>query len=257
MDDLLKDYAKLLDHTDEHLSFETLSIYNILKDQLSNNEIKFVKKHLDSCSSCMTKLEEIIEEDIEIDPINTKKPKIFQLPVFIKYAAAASIIIAVGIALLFSLQSEDGEIRIAENEIKNNNTVEELVSDSVQVIEKEDKVLGERIKEDLSSENKELYAANIVLENFIERNLRSEGSIKILSPKSNELVGLPIKFEWQVNNQFASVELEIVNNKNVKVFNTALEGNKYTFKDPLTNGLYYWKIKTDGKVSAIGKFIVK
>lgn len=257
MDELLKDYAKLLDHTDEHLSFETLAIYNNLRDQLSQNEIRFVASHLDGCSSCLKKLEDIIEEDIEIDPINSKKPTIFLLPVFIRYAAAASIIIAVGIALFFSFRSEKGEIKIADNEIKKDNTIEELVSDSLLLVKKEDQEFEEKIKEELTLEKKELYAVNIVLESFIERNLRSQKSLDILSPSKNDLVGPPIKFEWRVDNQYNSIELEILNNRNVRVFKKSLEGDNYTFNDNLTSGLYYWKIKMDGKVSGIGKFMVK
>jgi hypothetical protein len=105
--------------------------------------------------------------------------------------------------------------------------------------------------------NEELFAVNIVLENFIERNTRSVNNIELLKPAPNSSLTSPITFEWKRKNTSGNIELIIVNNKNKKVFAQEVDGDSLLITEKLSEGLYYWKMKVDGVVLEIGKFKIE
>jgi len=256
MDETFRKYSKLLNQTEEHFSFETLATYANLKGQLSQKEKNFIELHLKSCSICKEKLENIIEEDSEIDTGQAKKPLIFQIPTFIRYAAAACIIIGAGIIFYLFSSIGNEEITLTENVPQKEIRIEKVIGDTLQVAEKEEKKIERLIKQELGKDDKELFAVNIVLESFIERNLRSENKLVIVSPMIDENVINPVKFEWRRNNFAGPVELDLVDNKNRKIISEQLEGDSFLLQNELTKGLYYWKIKKNGKVEKVGKFII-
>ena len=252
MSEMFKDYTNLLDESEQHLSNESLAVYVNLKEQLSLKEKDFIERHVNKCELCKNKLNEIIEEDIEIDPGKVKDSKFYTIPKFIKYAAAASIFIAIGIAYYFISISKE-ENKLAVNSTINEKTIDEKAIDTLKNAEKvEDMEMDKKIEQELN--NKDLYAVNAVLENFIERNLRSDSKLRILEPKINEVVRTPIEFKWKRYNYSGNVELEILNNKNKKFISKETNGISIKITEKLPKGLYYWKIKANGKIEDIGKF---
>ena len=255
MEEIIKNYSNMLDHTGEHLSFETLAIYSNLKHQLSEKEKAFVELHIKNCAACKEKLFQIVEEDNEIEIIAGKKTVIYNIPTFLKYAVAASIVIAVGISIYLFNESPDKEIKLTDNDAGNIKIMD--IPDSAATVPIENENVDKFIEQELEVLNNELYAVNTILENFIDRNLRSEKKISISTPKINDIVTVPILFEWKRHNYIGILDFNLVNNKNVKILSKEIDGNSFTLNTNLNKGLYYWKIKADGKIESVGKFLIK
>ncbi len=118
----------------------------------------------------------------------------------------------------------------------------------------------QNIKENLIAENKlkeKNYTENSVLENFINRNVRSEENIKIIYPGINDTLKNNITLSWTSNTREASYHVIIVNNKNEKVWEKVTKGNELMVDIKLKNGLYYWKLYSNNKLNAVSKFYVK
>lgn len=254
--DEIKEYSKLLSEGSDHLSFETLAIYANLNERLSDKERSFIDKHLNKCKICEERYNEILEEDREID--NDHEIKQVQGNGFniFKYAAAASIIIAIGIASYFTLINSNEiteKIAVTETEIPIDTTINYIKEETV-IAENE---IDSLIKEEINLRNEELFAVNIVLENFIERNTRSVNNIEVLKPAFNASLTSPITFQWKRENPSGNIELIIVNNKNKKVFAKEVDGDSLLITEKFSDGLYYWKMKIDGVVKEIGKFKIE
>lgn len=85
---------------------------------------------------------------------------------------------------------------------------------------------------------------------------RAGEAIRILSPLSGSRFqrGEQVWLRWETQKD-QPVTLEIMNNKGNEIFNAAPQNNSYLFKEELTPGLYYWKIKTANDFR-IGKFYI-
>lgn len=99
------------------------------------------------------------------------------------------------------------------------------------------------------------YQVNPNLENMIGSRLRS-GSFETLTPENNSVLTVPIQFSWK--NEFLTPHtLKIVNNMNDLLFQYAVKGNSFEFREKLHPGLYYWKIENQNELLHVGKFFIK
>ena len=110
--------------------------------------------------------------------------------------------------------------------------------------------------ESVLEKGNELFATNNVLENFINRNVRSESKIVIASPESGDTVSTSITFKWKQISHVKELKLIVVNNKNKPVYQALVAGNQLSIDKKLNAGLYYWKLEAEGKLEAVGKFVV-
>ena len=124
MDNFLEEYSNWLDESEEHLSNQAIATFINLKRLLSDKEKQFIEDHLDSCSQCKSKYEQIAAEDKEMDKLaNEEKPvterigqgKIFTLPKVVRYAAAAVILITMFFAVYYLFIKKD-EVLITEKD---------------------------------------------------------------------------------------------------------------------------------------------
>lgn len=245
------EYSDRLNNSDEHLTNAVIAAYINLKENLSKKEISFIENHINKCDDCKSRLEEMIEEDLEIDDVK-EMSTVKKSNKYYTWTAAAMIIIALGIGLYYIFSPKE------ENLIVKN---DKPVIDSSEVINKiphknitEDK---KPIQENIKEYNESDFAANTVLENFINRNVRSEKTIEIILPERGAEVSTTITFEWKKINSFGSLLLSVVDNKNNPVYEITVDGNRLTIDKNLKPGLYYWKLQSEGKLETVGKFYVK
>ena len=106
--------------------------------------------------------------------------------------------------------------------------------------------------------NEEDFKVNPVLENFINRNVRSEEKeINIISPHLNDTLRVPFDFQWKSKLQPGQKEIVIVDNKNKTVWVKTTNGESLTFNGKLKSGLYYWKIFFNDQLKAVSKFYIR
>lgn len=253
MENFLEDYSRLLDYSKNHLSNATIATYINLKEQLSNKELKFIDRHLQDCSDCKSKFETIRAEDIEIDSGHTDKIKIFSITKYWKYAAAAGIVIGVLAAIYFYFPKQSENLITEDILTKDTlSTEEKATPDSIIQSTQE----GEKLPKKEKKPDQELFAVNNVLENFINRNVRSENKIFIISPELSDTVHAPITFKWKATTTVKDLKLILVDNKNIITYLVSVAGNELTMDKKLNDGLYYWKLEADGTLETVGKIFV-
>jgi len=98
------------------------------------------------------------------------------------------------------------------------------------------------------------FAPHPVLENFINRRLRGNTSIEMLSPGISDTAQSPITFRWKSSAQY--YRITILSNRNERLWNAQVEKPEATFVGDLSPGLYYWKVSSGNTVLGVGKFIV-
>ncbi|MEO8399253.1 MAG: hypothetical protein ABI550_05475 [Ignavibacteriaceae bacterium] len=345
-ENFLKEYSALLDESNKHLSFESISRYANLNELLSWKEKDFVKKHLKECSVCSKKFNVVFDEDFEFDEeairfdglilqknavnsfqithdefeieiykkgienvlvfnllsdrlknccvrllsgdktflrLTDAKEKIeyqishFDKPSEIKnikleflqgkdqkktdsknfnvsyywYAAAAIILVALGLAYFLPKESvmpenKKREIVLDTAKVKNNI----IQNDSVEIPVKKN-------NEKLIAYNLSDFEENKILENFIDRNIRSSSTIKIISPEIGDTIKTPHVFKWEKIKEASEYSVIILSNKNKKVAEINSAQNFLQVSKELSPGLYYWKLEAEGKLRAVGKFFVK
>jgi hypothetical protein len=260
-----------LDKSNEHLSYQSISTYLNLKQVLSGKEINFIETHLKSCSTCKEEFETVYNEDMEMDnEVGEKKHKkteiefqsntikIFKISNFAKYAAAAAILVVVTI-IYFYLSSKDDRILTQELQSKDSVTVKENRKEDL-IVDKDSSNMiksspEEYIAEDISlSEN---FRENRILENFINRNVRSETIVQIISPSIEDTLSEPVIFKWLKPGGTNFITLILVDNKNKALYKANVDGNEIKYGGKLKPGLYYWKIESNGKLEVVGKFYIK
>lgn len=267
MENFINEYSKILDETGGHLSFQALATYNNLKEKLSSKEKNFIESHLKSCIACNEKYKTVLEEDIELDAIleyneiiqkETSTAKTINIISYWKYTAAAVIVIGITAVFYFLITSKNEEIltdKITTQDIyKRNDKAQADSSSWLNKPEQEEKIEDESITH---RESNETFAANTVLENFINRNVRSEKTIEIISPKIGADVGSSILFKWKRISSIEPLVLTIVDNKNSPIYEMTVEGSKFTLDKKLKTGLYYWKLFSNNNLQTLGKFYVK
>ncbi len=243
---MLEKYSKEISSSREHLSNAVIAAYINLKDNLSQTEVSFVENHIKECNECKKRLDEMIEEDFEIDDLKGISKENKGTSYYI-WAAAAMIIIGLGIGFYYLLLPQ--EKIFVQNK---NHLVDSLYNkDSIgEFNDQQKQVLKDK------GYNKSDFAANNVLENFVDRNVRSESKIKLVSPKIGDTLNLPISFKWKEENKNSYI-FELVNNKNKLIVSRLLSENKFSYSSELSPGLYYWKLLIDDKLEAVGKFYIK
>ena len=119
----------------------------------------------------------------------------------------------------------------------------------------------QKTKENLIAENQineEDFKVNPVLENFINRNVRSEEKeITIITPHINDTLSVPFVFQWKSKLQPALYRIIIVNNKNKTVWVKTSNGERLSFNGKLESGLYYWEILSNDQLKAVSKFYIR
>jgi len=272
MENFLEEYSKLLDESKEHLSYQAIATYLNLKEVLSTKEKSFIENHLKSCSACKEKFDTVYNEDIEMDNEAEKKKlnkntgtkqwntfKIFRISSYTRYAAAAVILIVVTATLYFYLSSKDDmaltqDLQEGDSIIVNEGKGIDLLVDKDSA-EVNKPVPEEFIAEDLSLA--ESYRNNRVLDNFINRNVRSETIVQVISPSIADTLNEPISFKWTQPEGINLFTLILLDNKNKTIYKKNIDGNQITYSGILKPGLYYWKIESNGKLEAVGKFYIE
>src|SRR5690606_23418234 len=140
--------------------------------------------------------------------------------------------------------------------IVNDQTVEEPVTS---VDEPELPVDADNPVQDFASA--EAYNENRILENFINRNVRSENLVRVITPSIGDTVTLPVIFKWKMENGKWKMEeteftIIIVDNKNRTVYKNNVNVLEERYAGKLDKGLYYWKIMLNEKLESVGKFYI-
>ena len=352
MENFVKKYLKYLDHPGKHLSYETISTYINLYHNLSGKEESLIKEHLDSCTECNEKFNEVFDEDFEFDDktISLKfqqvkvdeNKKIYQsdegnieilfsrenlktslkfihLPgTFINqnfrivtssnvlrilsaeenksyflnqnidleaireinaavlqvykpdmissfsginkyyiFAAAATIIIALFvIGYFYFAPVKQKVITINKNKTETDSILYEKKEIVNQEIQKES---GGKNKKSFAENNfnEEDFKNNTVLQNFVNRNIRSETDIEIISPRVGDTLKNKIELKWNSGLQGINYHIIVVNNRDEKAWEIVTSNKRTTINKKLQPGLYYWKIEADEKLETVGKFFIK
>ncbi len=97
------------------------------------------------------------------------------------------------------------------------------------------------------------FRDNSYLENIITKN-KDNGII--ITPEIGDTLRKQIYFKWTPL-ETKTYTISVVDNKNKEIWSKELFDTRVTLFEKLDSGLYYWKILTDGKLQAVGKFFVK
>ena len=266
MENNIEEYARWLDDSKKHLSDEVITTYLNLEELLSKKEKLFVENHLASCKMCKEKFDHIVAEDKELDNAaeeDEKRPeeevvepvKIFTLGRVVKYAVAAVVVTGLVLVTYFSFFQEDRRVTTEKQkpEPVNDTTRNNPDSMSIPVFTKAEK---ETRQDTLTKATMKSFAVNDVLENFVNRNIRSETEIEVVQPDIDDTIKFPYTFKWNQKTFSGSNKLIIVDNQDKPLYQAEIGGIEITIDQKLTSGLYYWKLESNGKLSAIGKFFV-
>lgn len=101
------------------------------------------------------------------------------------------------------------------------------------------------------------FRVNPNLESMIGTRYRSV-SVQVLSPRDNTTltVGSDIDFTWKLTNP-GPVTFKIIDNRNRETCQYEVRGGRFTLKERLGPGLYYWKLEDHQDLLYIGKFFIK
>ena len=101
------------------------------------------------------------------------------------------------------------------------------------------------------------FSVNPNLESMIGTRYRSV-SVQVLSPRDNTAltVGSDIAFAWKLTNP-GPVTFKIIDNRNRETCQYEVRGGRFTLKEHLGPGLYYWKLEDHQDLLYIGKFFIK
>ncbi len=103
----------------------------------------------------------------------------------------------------------------------------------------------------------DVFAANVTLENFINRNNRSGSPVEIVSPAIGADVKMPLTFEWANTKKNVTLKFVILSNQNIPVYNSLINGKELTIDIKLDPGLYYWKLESSESIEVMGKFFIR
>ncbi len=227
---LLTIYSQFLDASGEHLTYAALSTYRNSARELSQKEKDFFKNHLDSCTSCSARLQEIAEVEGEI-LVEQPKNILNFYPNLFRYAIAAILVIAVGITIVVVIQNPQQE-QITSQQILPQQPLAEVTLDPAK------------------------FVPNQMLENFIGRNVRSSSEVKFLSPSAGDTLSSPFTIRWTANKLRYKYTLVIVDNNNAEQTRQTTSLTKLVISKKLSSGLFYLKLEADGKLAQVSKFIV-
>ena len=225
----LKGYSQFLDDSGEHFTYAALSTYRNFAGELSEKEKHYFSAHLTSCQKCSARLLEI--EDIEGPVVENYQKSILKIsPQIFRYAMAAILIIALGITVIL----------INQNVQQDTIAVEDVHSRQFAVV----------------TSDSSKFIPNQVLENFIERTVRSTSTVTLLAPDIGDTLTIPFIFKWKGNNEENTFVLLIVDNNNMEVWKQETVSSEVTLSQQFTPGLYYLKLGLNQKLMQVGKFVV-
>ena len=115
------------------------------------------------------------------------------------------------------------------------------------------KEIAEKINPGLPVKIAPEFRDNSYLENIITKN-KDNGII--ITPEIGDTLRKQIYFKWAPL-ETKTYTISVVDNKNKEIWSKELFDTRVTLFEKLDSGLYYWKILTDGKLQAVGKFFVK
>lgn len=101
------------------------------------------------------------------------------------------------------------------------------------------------------------FRVNPNLESMIGTRYRSV-SVQVLSPRDNTTlaVGGDINFAWKLTTP-GPVTFKVIDNRNREACHYEVRGGRFTLKEHLGPGLYYWKLEDHQDLLYIGKFFIK
>ncbi len=226
---ILAGYSQFLDDSGKHLTYAALSMYRNFSEGLSQKERIYFKNHLDDCSDCSIRLQEVA--DVEGNKTEKQRKTILRISSStFRYAIAAMLIITVGSAVVFLIQDFQQE-KIGSQDI--------YFEKPLAVIEP-----------DLSK-----FVPNQVLDNFVERTVRSSSGVTLIAPALRDTITTPFTFKWDGQKE-RKFTLTIVDNNNVEQWKTTISSTEFILKNRLAPGLYYVKLEADEKLVKVGTFVV-
>lgn len=224
----LIDHSRFLDESKKHLTYASLSVYRNFSGEMSQKEIIFFKTHLAACTACSLRLAEV--DDVERKETKKNHGRIVSFtPNVFRYAIAALLIVSIGIAFLVKTQK-----------VQQQNNTPENINDDQQIAE--------------TIIDPEKFIPNQVLENFVERSVRSSQNISILAPSIGDTLTVPYTIKWQ--GPIENYTVTLVNNKNIGVWKRTSSSSEIIVNDKLDAGLYYLKLEANEKLALVGKFVV-
>ncbi|GAB4297721.1 MAG: hypothetical protein Kow0098_22230 [Ignavibacteriaceae bacterium] len=183
--------------------------------------------------------------------------------VYFRYAAAAVLLAAVLTAIYFLIRNDKNletiseKIKTEQPDTTGDSELPEAKRDEILPTPKTDittEVLPETDEELISDGS---YAVNTALENFVNKDLRSQLNVMIISPPIGDTISLPATFQWTASGSDKIFNLVILNNKNQVQYQKLIGGNKVTIDKRLEAGLYYWKLEYNNNIVVMGKFFTK
>ena len=222
----LDDYSRFLESTGRHLTYAAISAYRNFNDELSEKEKQFLKDHIDLCELCSARLAEI--EEVEGSVV--RPAAVFRIsPVVFRYAMAATIVLAVGIASALYLSG-----RNQQEQPRGVSTGEQS----------------------LAASSRENFEPNEMLENFVGRTMRSGARARFVTPQAGDTIIQPLTFRWEGGKAGDINKITVTDNKNVEVWRDSTIASHAEFTARVKPGLYYSKLEVNGKLVAVGKFFV-
>ncbi len=226
----LADYSRFLESAGPHLTYAAISIYRNFNDELSEKEKQFLKKHIDSCPVCSARLKEVSEVEGSVSrPGFASIPRIS--PTVYRYAMAASIVIAVGIVSALYLSNRNHEEQSGRSSPGEGSLALQTLS-------------------------QEKFVPNEMLENFVDRTMRSGAEFKFLTPGVGDTLATPFTFRWNSQKGGRSYTVRVMDNKNGQVWMGSTGSGSIEFTTRIAPGLYYAKLEADGALVCVGKFII-
>ena len=229
----LIEYSRFLDSSGIHLTYSAISTFlneQSGPDRLSRKERAFLQDHLGSCPACRA----IAEEVREVEGISEGKNRtniLSFIPQFIRYPAAAVMMVGIGLSMYVLMDERRPEQR-NNDEHQISRSVTETVPDASH------------------------FVPNRTLENFIGRTYRSSEQIYGFTPSPGDTVTNPVRLRWNGKNPSANTTISIVDNENRERWRKNIAASEITVDTILPPGLYYIKLEPNARLRYVGKFII-
>lgn len=226
----LTEYSQFLDDSGKHLTYAALSIYRNFSDELSQKEKIFLKNHIDSCSNCSARLQEVT--DVEEITVRQQPKTVLNIsPIVFRYAIAAILVAGVGLTIFFVLMKPASDGLITQH-----SETPQIIAETVQ--------------------HPERFVPNQMLENFVERRIRSSSGITLITPAIGDTLVFPFTFQWNREKSGTMYTIVIVDNKNMVRIKETTSSSEITIHTKLSSGLYYVKLEANDELVQMGKFLI-
>ena len=161
------------------------------------------------------------------------------------FAAAAAIIAIFIIGYYYFAPLDKKIISVNENKVKVDSSLKENK-------EAENNLTAE------SHVNEDNFKINPILENFVNRNIRSEEkNLSIIKPQVGDTLTTPFVFKWKSKLSPGQKKIVIVDNKDRTVWEIITKSDSSVFHGKLDSGLYYWKLFSNDRLITVSKFYIK